>query len=50
MRSGRGKARQAAQPVHARKVGGEVVMLEMEVAGPERRGKAGGVYAVWDEL
>lgn len=52
MGSGRGEPRQAAQSVHARKVGGEVMMVEMEVevAGPKQGGKAGDVYAVWDEL
>lgn len=41
---------QAAQSVHARKVGGELMMMEMEVAGPKQGGKAGDGYTVWDEL
>lgn len=40
------------QPVHAKVSGEEVMMMVemMEVAGPERGGEAGGVYALWDEL
>lgn len=41
---------QAAESVHGRKVGGEVMMTEMEVVGPQQGGKAGDFYAVWDEL